>query len=198
MTTHVNRWCIWCIFLSVLLHYATVLVGLWFTSKVLMECFSRGIHWGVATQCVILDLGNGFTEIISLTWHWMCNLWVSNRSEISWPCIINAAEIEHGFFLLQRRWHSWYTVRMRQYECGEGSTYYWLLSTVLLPMPILFYIVWWPSLDFYSIPYVWQTTYGQYVLMHVWRGESKKHFIIVLLQQIGLSGQVRTTIWGLL
>lgn len=31
----------------------------------------------------------------------MCNLWVSNGSEISWPCIISAAaEIEHCFFFI--------------------------------------------------------------------------------------------------
>lgn len=83
--------------------------------RVLMKCFTRGIHWGAATQRVIPDLGNGFTEILSLTWHWMCNLRVWNGSEISWLCIIGAAaEIELGFFffllLLQGRLNSWYKV----------------------------------------------------------------------------------------
>lgn len=68
------------------------------------------------TQRVAPDLGNGFTEIISPTWHWMCNLSVSNGSEISWPCIISAAAEIGGmlfflfFFLLRGRLNCWYTV----------------------------------------------------------------------------------------
>lgn len=95
---------------------------------------------GAATQSVIPDLGNGFTEIMSLTWRWMCNLWVSNGSEISWPCIISAAaEIEHCFFLLlllfQGRWNCWYPVHTNK---EESLMCCFILSTVLLGG--LFYI----------------------------------------------------------
>lgn len=145
MANHVNRWCIWCIFLSSLLYYGTVLVSLWFTWKVLMKCFTRGIHWGAATQCVILDLGNGFTEIISLTWHWMCNLWVS-EVRFHGLALSVLQKLNTAFFLLQgfdwedetidiqytQMWRRLYILLASKYSvASNGISYLYCLLTFL-------------------------------------------------------------------
>lgn len=126
--------------------------SLWFCDsvEVLMKCFTRDIHWGAATQCVIPDLGNGFTDIISLTWHWMCNLWVSNGSEISWPCIISSAtEIERFFFFIAGKMQS--LIYGTHKHGGDLSCYSVTLQVLLLKLSYI-YIICWPFLDFQMIP----------------------------------------------
>lgn len=92
----------------------------------------EGTHWGAATQCVIQDLRNGFTEITSLTWRWMCNPRVSNRSEISWPCIISVTaemffycwEDEIADIWYTQTWWRFYTLLDSKYSVAARADSY--------------------------------------------------------------------------